>query len=262
MSDSSTECDDSSGDELTPIMESKYHSTARSHESVVPMTYLQNLSQLDEMLPPLSHCSKKEVAILPSKRAYLVVPPPVVATLKAAVKPPISDEDLRLEVIRIMELLPRGEVSMWGIMQTIEFNDMRYLCKYRGLNHGRASKSEMGQRIFKCIKNGEFNSIFKAIEEQKKGGKCLTGKGTAQPQLGKRSATNMKETREVIARMTEIGGSKNAVTIDQNEILQLRDVESSEPVTPHRAVPIPVVAVGGIRNWKVVDNRKLLMMIG
>lgn len=263
MSGSETECDGCSDDELTPVIYTQQSSFMDKSEVEDEVSYLQSLSQLDSMMPPVSQPvfthSRKEIdsarcSHIPSKRASILVPPQAVSTPKSGQRPPVSQESLRLHAMRIIKTLPRGEVTMWGIMQTIDYNDMRLLCKFKGVKvMGRANKAEMGGRILKYIQRGEFRSIFKSIAEQKNGMRNL---------IGKEKLISYSERISKLDNTDEGDNKASNITKEiSNEVKSgdLRGLINTPNISSFRAnlgVPIPLVSVGGNENWKFVDNRK------
>lgn len=266
MSDSDTECDDGSSDELTPIMPSQHYSKACNFEAQEAASHLRNLSQQDSILPASSHreqrSSKREVAMPPvmsvlppitppsipqGRRSYLLIPPQAASAPKAVIRPQLSDEEQRVEAIRIIKTLPRGEITMWVLMQNIEFQEMRSLCRYKGLK--LSSKAEMGHRILQSIKKGEFRSIFRLIEDEKKGVKNYSGMGKNQSQLEKRPESAKTELKSKDSEDNKINKSHH-----QDQKFPERSVVNL--FAPFKAAPTPVVAVGSNNNWKMTDNRE------
>lgn len=253
MSGSETESGGGSDDELTPIMDTQQYTFQKvnRHDDVVYLS--QSLSQIDSMLPPASQLAPKEVdgtklSTLSCKRSLMLVPPPATSTPKVPQKPALSEEGLKQEAIRIMKTLPRGEVTMWGIMQTIEYNDMRLLFKFKGVKVvGRANKADMGRRILKYVQRGDFQSIFKSIAEEKNGMRNL---------IGKEKLIHMTENHE----RHKSASLNSKLANDESKSNEIKGTINSVQINPFRAnpgVPIPLVSVGGNKNWIPVDNCKM-----
>jgi hypothetical protein len=234
MSGSDTECDDNSSDGMTPIM--PIH--ANYDDDSPNYSYRDSLSQLDSMLPTkssLASIAKLDVTgglVQAYKRPSILVPTKPSGTVKSVVRPPLSEAALKLEAIRIMKTLPRGEATMWSLMHTVEYNDMRLLCKYKGLKFpGRASKAEMGQIVFNSIKKGGFESISTAV-----GGNVNRNK----------HQLNSSEPYETNLTSKDF---EKVVYTDQKTV----------PTNSYRnngGTPVPVMSLGGNSNWKQVDNCK------
>ena len=245
MSGSETECNDGSSDDLTPII-----CTQRSSPQY---SYRESLSQLDAMLPALAYSDSTEkkkneqsdsaVPMLVHKRPSILVPPPAQLNSKIAARPPLSEDALRLEALRIAKTFPRGEPTMWSIMQALDYKDLRLLCKYQGVKFpGTASKADMGQRVLKLIQKGAFKSLLDGTYDSmgrkrvKNASDDITsGSCSASAALGNGEKINKKSDRKEGSTST-----------------------SSNCPTPAKPVPIPVVAVGGHDNWKQVDHCEIM----
>ena len=260
MNDSETECDDDSNEELTPVMNTYQEKEFEKSCPSGGMSYLQSLTQLDSMLPPASQPAAAVLSYVTdgncgkdgnsgkdhlNKRRSILMPPQA-TTPKAAVRPPLSEDRLRQEAIRILKTLPRGEATMWGIMQTIEYHDMRLLCKYKGTKlTGRVSKADMGGRILKYIQRGDFKSIFDTI------GELHTGiKNTSRD--NKNTASTSASNKDI--KNTDI----SILNAGSNPIIP---IPISDPVKIIPGpVPVPVsaavISVGDNSKWKHVDHRK------
>lgn len=241
MSGSDTECDGNSSDGMTPVMPIQVSFGDNSPK----YSYRESLSQLDAMLPPKpSGTSFERSRVLVDtgssahayKRPSIIVPAKAPVSLKAVVRPPLSEDALRLEATRIIKTLPRGEATMWSIMQAVEYNDMRILCKYKGLKFsGRASKAEMGQIILNSMQKGGFERISTSVGNNKIGNK-------QQPHPSEPHETNLKSQN-----------LEKGVISDQKSVNSYRVSGST---------PVPVVALGGSDTWKQVDNCEYLNLKG
>jgi hypothetical protein len=197
MSGSETERDGDSEDDLTPLL-----TQADCFEN---NTYLEGLSQLDDMLPVPSRAvtasqnvhDETRHSVLPSKRTSLLVPPHKI-TERKIVAPLLSGTDLKEEAIRIIKKLPRGEVTMWGIMSSLTITEMRNLGRYKGYTKTSNSKEVIGQRILKYFEDGDFESVLKSIDEDKSA-KLSSGK--------KKCSTNTEKKSK-----QPIGSSSNTTT--------------------------------------------------
>lgn len=236
MSGSDTECDGNSSDGMTPIMPIPAN---YDDESPKYYSYRDSLSQLDAMLPPKSsgasvdrlRVSDVSGGIVQAyKRPSILVPVKATGSVKAVVRPPLSEASLKVEAIRILKSLPRGEATMWSLMHTVEYNDMRLLCKYKGLKFsGRASKAEMGQIILHSMQKGGFESISTTV-----GGNVNRTKRS--PNSSEPLETNLQSK-----------DSEEVSTSDQKTV----------PTHSHRnngSTPVPVMALGSNNAWKQVDN--------
>jgi hypothetical protein len=235
MSGSDTECDGNSSDGMTPIMPIP----ANYDDDSPKFSYRDSLSQLDAMLPPKSSGASIERSMALEKTGSLVhaykrpsilVPTKTSGNVKAVVRPPLSDAALKLEAIRIMKNLPRGEATMWSLMHAVEYNDMRLLCKYKGLKvSGRANKAEMGQVILKSMQKGEFESISTAVGTN-------VNKNKRQQHSSEPYETNLK--------------CKDLA----NDILSDQTTVPTNSYRNNGITPVPVMALGGNKTWKQVDN--------
>ena len=241
MSGSETECDDGSSDDLTPIICTQRNSPQYS--------YRESLSQLDAMLPALAYSDSTEkkknehadtaVPLFIRKRPSILVPLPAQVISKIAARPPLSEDALRLEALRIARMFPRGEPTMWSIMQALDYKDLRLLCKYQGVKFpGTASKADMGQRVLKLIQKGDFKSLLDGTYDSM--GRKRISNASDDITSGTSSASAaLDNTEKIIVKNDRKAGSSSS---------------SSSCPTPVRPVPIPVVAVGGHNNWKQVDH--------
>lgn len=243
MSGSDTECDGNSSDGMTPIMPipANYDDDSPKYYS-----YRDSLSQLDAMLPPKSSGASVDQLrvsdvtggiVQAYKRPSILVPVKATGSVKAVVRPPLSEAALKVEAIRIMKSLPRGEATMWSLMHNVEYNDMRLLCKYKGLKFsGRASKAEMGQIILNSMQKGGFESISTTV-----GGNVNRTKRS--PNSSESLETNLQ------SKDLEKAGISDQKTV---------------PTHSHRnngSTPVPVMALGSNDTWKQVDNCESLKML-
>jgi hypothetical protein len=235
MSGSDTECDGNSSDGMTPVMPIP----ANYDDDSPKYSYTDSLSQLDAMLPPKSNgASVGRSKVLDQtaslvhayKRPSILVPTKASGGVKAIVRPPLSEAALKLEAMRIIKNLPRGEATMWSLMHAVEYNDMRLLCKYKGLKFsGRANKAEMGQIILNSMQEGGFKSIFTTV-----GGNVNRNKH--EPHPSEPHETNLKS--KDLAK---------GIPSDQKTV----------PTNFYRnngSTPVPVMALGGNNTWNQVDN--------
>ena len=237
MSGSDTECDGNSSDGMTPIM--PIH--ANYDDDSPNYSYRDSLSQLDAMLPTKSSLASIEQSrvldvtgglVKAYKRPSILVPTKPSGTVKAVVRPPLSEAALKLEAIRIIKTLPRGKATMWSLMHTVEYNDMRLLCKYKGLKFsGRASKAEMGQIVFNSMQKGGFESISTAVA-----GNVNRDKHQLNSSEPHESNLKSKDYEKV-------------VDTDQKTV-------STISYRNNGGTPVPVMSLGGNSSWKQVDNCK------
>ena len=262
LSGSETESGGGSDDELTPVMDTQQYTFNDDNRHDDEVYLPQNLSQINSILPTVSQLASQlapddgaKLSTLSCKRSLMLMPQ-AVCTPKTVQRPPLSGEGLRLEAIRIMKMLPRGEVTMWGIMQTIEYNDMRLLCKFKGFKVvGRANKVDMGRRIFKYIQRGDFQTIFQSIAEEKNGMRNLIGKEKLIHMAEKKSSSNKDYECDKVSDFNSI------LAKDEVKSNGIKGTTNCVQINPFRVnpagIPIPLVSVGGNKNWIPVENCKM-----
>lgn len=242
MSGSDTESDG----ELTPIM-TQYQNSQDIDGFESSNNYLENLSQLDSMLAPKSSKITSSQAVIKAtgnssmanKRSSLLVP---ALKTKFFPRPEPSMSDLRNEAIRIIKKLPRGDVTLWRIMQYLEMSDIRLLSKYKRIKLTGNKKQDIGQCLLSSFQSGEFKSIIQSIEDEVNTNR--SGKKTSMIQKPKENISN-----------SQVKNNTKDMQISKVDSI----ITSSSSANLIKAAPIPVVAVGESNQWKLVDNRKLLI---
>jgi hypothetical protein len=187
-----------------------------------------------------------------SKRSSLLVPD---LKFKAISRPEPSMSDLRNEAIRIIKKLPAGNTAttLWAIMQYLDMSDIRLLCKYKKVKTvGQKTKQDIGQSLLYSFQSGEFKSIFQSIEDEKIKNKSGKKKATLQAPK-EQSSLNDKS----IPKDIHVNNDIKDIQVNKVESAVSSSVNLRIPTpTP---TPTPVVAVGESDQWRLVDDRKLLI---